>query len=523
MKKKILTLVLAAAFPVFARAGTAPSSQLAGLAASLGKALGDRPGLKLAVLQFPYVGGAASAGPAVVQERLTTELAQNKKLTLVERALLDKVMQELKLETSGAMDEAAVKKLGKQLGADAVVTGTLSDLKDGGTEVNARVVETETGRILAAASAVVRKDWTDSPLPPKPAPKDFGGKPLVQVAILLDTSNSMDGLINQARTQLWKIVNELVTAEKSGSRPKIEVALYEYGNTALSQKNGWIRQVTPFTTDLDKVSAELFSLKTDGGDEYCGQVIGDAVDGLKWSPRNDVYKAIFIAGNEPFTQGVVPFQDSVAKAKAKGIFVNTIFCGPRQEGIAGQWKTGADLADGDYANIDQSLQRYAVAAPQDDRIAELSDRLNDTYIAYGASGKDRLMAKESSLSLAKGAGAAVMAERGAYQAAPAAARADASWDVVSALDSGAMQEKDIQEDQLPESLRAMSKADRDKYIAAKLAERKKITAEINALQAGRKAYLAAQERKQASAATLDSAMISTIRRQASGRGYSFPK
>jgi hypothetical protein len=69
----------------------------------------------------------------------------------------------------------------------------------------------------------------------------------------------------------------------------------------------------------------------------------------------------------------------------------------------------------------------------------------------------------------------------------------------------------------------MSKADRDKYIAAKLAERKKITAEINALQAGRKAYLAAQERKQASAATLDTAMINAIRRQASERGYSFQK
>ena len=523
MKKKIFALVLAAACPAFARAGAAPSSQLAGLAASLGKALGDRPGLKLAVLQFPYVGGAASAGPAVIQERLTTELAQNKKLTLVERALLDKVMQELKLEASGAIDEAAVKRLGKQLGADAIVTGTLSDLKDGGTEVNARVVETVTGRILAAASAVVRKDWADSPVPPKPARKDFGGKPLVQVAILLDTSNSMDGLINQARTQLWKIVNELVTAEKSGSRPVIEVALYEYGNTALSQKNGWIRQVTPFTTDLDKVSTELFSLKTNGGDEYCGQVIGDAVDGLKWSPRNDVYKAIFIAGNEPFTQGQVPFRNSVEEAKAKGIFVNTIFCGPRQEGIAEQWKAGADLADGDYANIDQSLQGYAVAAPQDDKIAELSARLNDTYIAYGTSGEQRLKAKESSLSLAKGAGAAVMAERGAYQAAPAAARADASWDMISALDSGAMQQKDIREDQLPENLRRMDKTDQEKYIAAKLALRKKITAEINALQSERKTYLAAQEGKQASPATLDAAMISAIHRQASERGYNFQK
>ena len=30
-------------------------------------------------------------------------------------------------------------------------------------------------------------------------------KRLVQMAILLDTSNSMDGLIEQAKSQLWKI------------------------------------------------------------------------------------------------------------------------------------------------------------------------------------------------------------------------------------------------------------------------------------------------------------------------------
>ena len=34
-------------------------------------------------------------------------------------------------------------------------------------------------------------------------------KQTIKVALLLDTSNSMDGLINQAKAQLWEIVNEL--------------------------------------------------------------------------------------------------------------------------------------------------------------------------------------------------------------------------------------------------------------------------------------------------------------------------
>ena len=44
-------------------------------------------------------------------------------------------------------------------------------------------------------------------------------RPLVQLAILLDTSNSMDGLIAQAKTQLWQIVNEFIAAKQDGKAP----------------------------------------------------------------------------------------------------------------------------------------------------------------------------------------------------------------------------------------------------------------------------------------------------------------
>ena len=56
----------------------------------------------------------------------------------------------------------------------------------------------------------------------------------IMLALLLDTSNSMDGLIDQAKSQLWKIVNELAAAKcDDGDRPNIRIALYEYGNDNL--------------------------------------------------------------------------------------------------------------------------------------------------------------------------------------------------------------------------------------------------------------------------------------------------
>ena len=82
-------------------------------------------------------------------------------------------------------------------------------------------------------------------------------RPVIQVALLLDTSNSMDGLINQAKTQLWTFVNEFAPLKRDGQAPELQVALYEYGKSAIPAGEGYIRMVLPFTTDLDQVSQQL--------------------------------------------------------------------------------------------------------------------------------------------------------------------------------------------------------------------------------------------------------------------------
>jgi hypothetical protein len=74
-------------------------------------------------------------------------------------------------------------------------------------------------------------------------------RPLIQIAILLDTSNSRDGLIAQAKTQLWKIVNELTTAKKDGQTPELqgEGKMGDYPSIKL---NSAILTLTPFFTCL---------------------------------------------------------------------------------------------------------------------------------------------------------------------------------------------------------------------------------------------------------------------------------
>jgi len=199
-----------------------------------------------------------------------------------------------------------------------------------------------------------------------------GIRPAVDIAILLDTSNSMDGLIDQAKTQLWTIVQQFAKAKKHGQTPELRVALFEYGNSNLPASEGYIRQVVPLTDNLDKLSESLFGLTTCGGDEYCGQVIREAVKRLDWSKEPNGYKAIFIAGNEPFTQGEVDYHKSCKQAIEKGIVVNTIHCGTRQEGIQGGWQNGAQLAEGEFLNIDQDRATVEIDCPQDKVIIKLN-------------------------------------------------------------------------------------------------------------------------------------------------------
>ena len=344
-------------------------------------------------------------------------------------------------------------------------------------------------------------------------------KPVIQLAVLLDTSNSMDGLIDQARTQLWRVVNELATAKKNGVTPDLRVALYEYGNDSLPARGGHIRRVLALTTDLDKVSEELFALKTNGGQEYCGQVIDEATKGLDWSGSNDDLKMIFIAGNEPFTQGSVDFREACRRAIAKGIMVNTIFCGDKQEGINTSWKDGATLADGRYLTIDQNAKVADVPAPQDKDIALLGEQLNKTYIAYGKSGSagaERQKAQDANLAYAPTANV----QRQVAKAS--AAYSNATWDLVDAEKEGAVDLDKVDPKDLPPEMQKMTPAERKAHVAATQKKRAEIQAKIKKLDDERKKYVAEEMKKLPPAkSTLDAAVVAAVRDSGTKKGYKF--
>ena len=347
--------------------------------------------------------------------------------------------------------------------------------------------------------------------------------PRIQLAILLDTSNSMDGLIDQTRNQLWQVVNEFSTVRHNGMVPVLEIALFEYGNSGNQSSAGFVRQLSGFTRELDAVSEGLFSLTTNGGSEYCGYAIDTALRDLQWSQAPNDIRTIFIAGNESFAQGPMPYQTAVRKAQQQGVSISTIFAGDHHQGVRDGWQNGALLAGGDYLSIDADQQIVHIVAPQDARIAELNAKLNSTYLPYGAEGAGKAERQQAQDAASSDISAGLLAKRARSKASSFYDNAD--WDLVDALREGQVTAEEVEAmapESLPEAMQNQPAPQRLEYLKQKQAERDEIQREINELGQSRDRYVEAKKREQAAAApSVSDAFGAAIRRQAEQKNYSF--
>ena len=112
---------------------------------------------KVGVIAFTELDGRTTTLGAFLAEELTTKLFIAGGFEIVERAQLTKVLAELKLAGSGAIDPDQAKQIGKLAGIDAIVTGSVTDLQST-IAVNCRVIDVQTGRVFGAAQTRIVKD-----------------------------------------------------------------------------------------------------------------------------------------------------------------------------------------------------------------------------------------------------------------------------------------------------------------------------------------------------------------------------
>ncbi|HEX5067293.1 MAG TPA: vWA domain-containing protein [Myxococcota bacterium] len=362
--------------------------------------------------------------------------------------------------------------------------------------------------LLAGASAAA------TPLP------DTAQRPRIEVAFVLDTTGSMSGLIDGAKRKIWQVANQLASGKPT---PEIRMALVGYRDRG----DAYVTRVRDLTADLDAIYAELQAFQADGGGdgpESVNQALHEARTKLSWSRDPNVYRAIFLVGDAPphmdYAQDVV-YAQSVRAARKAGIVINTIQCGSEQD-TTPIWQEIAELGAGRYVAIRQDGGMLAVDAPQDAELARLNRALADTVIAWGNASEQAELVRKREVALEAPAPSA--AARLAYLAKSGGRVNAGREDLVDAVKEGRIDVNKVKKSELPASLQALSPAEREKQVKAKVEERAKLQAQVAELSRERDTWLQKEEARLAAAGKgdgFDQQVLEAIRTQAASAGIAY--
>ncbi len=365
---------------------------------------------------------------------------------------------------------------------------------------------------LSATLALAGTIHTPSNAPPAPKREP---RP-IDLAICLDTSGSMQGLIDSARQGIWAIVNDLALAKPT---PKLRVALLTFGNDGHAKENGWVVVQTDLTFDLDLVSQKMFALATNGGTELVGRVMQTSLDQLAWSNDQSAMKLIVVAGNESADQDQeVPFRAVCKRAIERGVMVNAIYCGNPNDDIAPAWREVAKLADGQFHAIDKDNGNIVIETPFDAQLQALSAQLNSTYLPFGDDGKRGWLNQTAQDRNAESASGQVVALRAMCKAGEN--YTNSTWDLVDACREQKVKLQDVPAAELPEKMRGMPIDEQQKLIGEMQTQRTAVQAQIQELGKKRDAAVAEEMKKRALDPTksFDYAVRKAVREQARQRG-----
>jgi TolB-like protein len=113
-------------------------------------AVGER--LSIAVLPFESKGIGSELGEIDVLDKLITGFVNINRFKVIERAQLESILAEQKLGMSGVIDASTAAQIGKGIGVDAVVVGSVTQTRNA-VSIDARLIDTETAAIITARDA----------------------------------------------------------------------------------------------------------------------------------------------------------------------------------------------------------------------------------------------------------------------------------------------------------------------------------------------------------------------------------
>ncbi len=182
---------------------------------------------KIAVLDFQLQGSGYETEDMgkIVAEWFTTALVKEGRFEVVERRLLNKVLDEQNLHMTGLIDSDSTASVGRILGVKTIISGSVMKLQNI-LEVNARIIDVESGSIVAAESV---KSNTAIRL------QDL----VVQMAEIIIKNFPLEGYI-VFRNDTAVTID---LGRSAGVRPGMRFIVYQEGNIIKHPKTGEILDV----------------------------------------------------------------------------------------------------------------------------------------------------------------------------------------------------------------------------------------------------------------------------------------
>ncbi len=123
-------------------------------------------------------------------------------LKVVERDKIDFILKEIELQQSGGVDVATAVKVGKILGAQLMVFGSITQLDDNNTRMVVRAVKVETSEIIASVDKEGKPEYSKME---KELVKELAGKLDIQLSDEISTMIELGGTESLDATTLYSM------------------------------------------------------------------------------------------------------------------------------------------------------------------------------------------------------------------------------------------------------------------------------------------------------------------------------
>ncbi len=313
----------------------------------------------------------------------------------------------------------------------------------------------------------------------------------MEIAFCVDLSASTDGLLEAMRTNMWYIMYYLTSYQP---QPDVYVGLVLYGKPGYGKENDYIKQVSDLSKNINFIQQELYATQVlvNAKENYPEKAALTCMTQLSWSKDPDTYKTIVMIGNGALT-GNEDMAELIKLSTKKGIIVNTIYYQTYQsEREIIQWQKLAKLCNGISTVIDPAVAlpwEKDIKSSNSNFIAEVNDKFNSTFIAYGEDGEKKFAKYMGMDDYARETGPICLEFRLMYKISDNYIGVNKDWDLVDlSIVNGKLDSTALDKKTLPLEYQKMSFKDIFRFVNIKKEERLYLQ-EITAIVAQRNKIL----------------------------------